>query len=145
MNSRVIRPCGLVIRDHTVLVMRYQYGPHERFNLPGGNLEAEESLHECLIREFREELDLEVVPGELLHAAETRTDKSTLHLVFRAEADGEPRLNPLASRAAEILWLPEHALVDAPLYPALGGALARWFAGQPDPAYLGRIEQPWYR
>lgn len=140
----IVRPCGVVLRGQELLVLRYRYGEHDRFNLPGGNLEADETLHDCLVREFREELNLVVVPGALLHVAETRTDRSTVHLVFRVEHVGEPSMNPEQVRASELVWLPVRDWAAAPLYPAIGAALSDWFARRSGPVHLGRIPQPWY-
>ncbi|MBF0273293.1 MAG: NUDIX hydrolase [Magnetococcales bacterium] len=145
MTIQVIRPCGIAIRERSILVMRYQYGQNDRFNLPGGNLEPDESLHDCLLREFREELHWTITPQELIHVAETRTDRSTLHLVFRVAFTGEPCLDPQQVKATELLWLPMHTLASAPLYPAIGPELAAWMAGNPAPVHLGRIEQPWFQ
>ncbi|MEO5347026.1 MAG: NUDIX hydrolase [Magnetococcus sp. YQC-9] len=144
MIRPVIRPSGLIVSGKKILLLRYRYGNHDRFNLPGGNLEGDESLLDCLIREFNEELNLTVTPKELLYVAETRTDKTTVHLVFRMEHRGEPCLNPDQVRASELLWLPACELIAAPLYPAIGSALAAWLKESPQPVHLGRIEQPWF-
>ncbi|MBF0628426.1 MAG: NUDIX domain-containing protein [Magnetococcales bacterium] len=144
MSQTVIRPCGVAIREQAILVMHYQYGPHDRFNLPGGNLEADETLHDCLIREFQEELHWSITPRELLHVAETRTHRHTLHLIFRIDFQGEPLLDPRHAKATELIWLPASALPTAPLYPAIGPTLAAWLADRPAPVHLGRIPQPWF-
>lgn len=34
---------------------------------PGGGLEKGEGIHDCLVREFDEELELEIEPGELFY------------------------------------------------------------------------------
>ncbi|MBF0191788.1 MAG: NUDIX hydrolase [Magnetococcales bacterium] len=145
MTTPVIRPCGIAIRDRSILVMRYRYGQNDRFNLPGGNLEPGETLHDCLRREFREELHWTITPQELLHLAETRTDRATLHVVFRVTFTGEPCLDPQQVKATELLWMPLADLSDAPLYPAIGAELAAWLKGHPAPIHLGPIEQPWFR
>ncbi|MBF0212059.1 MAG: NUDIX domain-containing protein [Magnetococcales bacterium] len=144
MTAHVIRPCGVAIRDHSILVMRYQYGAHDRFNLPGGNLEPDEELHACLIREFQEELHWSITPRELLFVAETRTDRATLHLAYRVDFTGEPQLDTRQVKATELLWLPHAELSTAPLYPAIGPGLARWMRGESLPVHLGRIDQPWF-
>ncbi|NGZ07024.1 MAG: NUDIX hydrolase [Magnetococcales bacterium] len=142
--STIIRPCGLVLRESTLLTMRYRYGPHDRLNLPGGNLEPEEQLHTCLIREFQEELNLTITPHELLYIAETKTHRSTLHLVFRVETTGTPHINPQHSKACELVWLTPAELTRAPLYPAIGPALLAWLNDTPFPVHLGAVNQPWF-
>ena len=142
----ILRPSGLVVADRRLLVMRYRYGEQDRLNLPGGNAEGGETLHEGLIREFAEELDLEVIPGEQLFTVETRAaGRQVLHLVFRIQAfSGRPCPNPQHTKSLDVQWLDGAALAAAPLYPAIGAELAAWLAGESaHPVYLGLREQPW--
>ncbi len=144
----IIRPSGVVVRDRHLLVMCYQYGARDRFNLPGGNLEPGEELTACLMREFAEELDLEITVGELLFCAETvAVERHVLHLVFHTVAhSGTPCLNSAQTRAVRIEWLPIEAVVAAPLYPGIASALDGWLRGdhQTAPRYLGRLQQEWF-
>ncbi|MEO5333519.1 MAG: NUDIX hydrolase [Magnetococcus sp. YQC-5] len=146
MTNRIIRPSGLLIRDQRLLLLHYRYGANDRYNLPGGNLEPDEEIPACLMREFQEELNLTVCPESLLCVAETQTEnKTTLHLVFQVACHGEPRLNSNAVRATEILWLSHEKLDTAPLYPAIGFALGPWLRAKiPPPLFLGRIQQTWF-
>lgn len=57
-----------VVRDGRVLAQQRAYPPEAagRWELPGGRLEPAESAADALVRECREELAVEVVPGEQL-------------------------------------------------------------------------------
>lgn len=57
-----------LVRDGRVLAQQRAYPPElaGRWELPGGRVEPEESAREALIRECREELAVEVMPGEQL-------------------------------------------------------------------------------
>ncbi|MBA2474208.1 MAG: NUDIX domain-containing protein [Pseudonocardiales bacterium] len=57
-----------LVRAGRVLAQQRAYPPElaGRWELPGGRVEPEESAREALIRECREELAVEVVPGEQL-------------------------------------------------------------------------------
>jgi ADP-ribose pyrophosphatase YjhB (NUDIX family) len=65
------RVAAIVVRDGYVLT-------HQSLNddgmpyqaLPGGRLEPDETAPECLVREFREEFDVELVVDHLLYVAE---------------------------------------------------------------------------
>lgn len=143
----IVRPAGVVVQDRQVLVMRYQYGGRDRFNLPGGNLDEGEELTACLMREFAEELDLEIEVGSLLFCAETvALERHVLHLIFHVAAiSGVPCLNPAQTRAVQVQWLPIDQVADAPLYPAVASALAAWLCdGCVEPRYLGRLQQEWF-
>lgn len=143
----VVRPSGVVVQNHRLLVMHYQYGGQDRFNLPGGNLEDGEAVHACLAREFAEELDLEITAGDLLFCAETIVEKRhVLHLVFPvAITSGLPCLNPTQTRALQLQWLSPEVVDRAPLYPAIAPMLAAWMRGDDTGTlYLGQREQAWF-
>lgn len=76
---------GLLLRDAAgrALLVEPTYKPN--WEIPGGAVEADESPRECVIREVREELGIEVSPGPLLaidyqHAEPNRTE--SLMFVF---------------------------------------------------------------
>ncbi|MEO5362568.1 MAG: NUDIX domain-containing protein [Magnetococcus sp. DMHC-8] len=143
----IVRPSGVVVQDRHLLVMCYRYGVRDRFNLPGGNLEVGEELTVCLMREFAEELDLEIQVGDLLFCAETVLgERHVLHPVFQIVAtSGSPCLNPAQTRATQVLWLPVEAVAAAPLYPGIAPTLSAWLQGdQAVPCYLGRLQQEWF-
>ncbi|MBF0371508.1 MAG: NUDIX hydrolase [Magnetococcales bacterium] len=144
----IVRPSGLVVRKGRLLTMRYRYGGQERFNLPGGNHDPGESAASCLIREFAEELGMEVLQlGDLLWVAETAAGgREVMHLVYDIpDCCGEALPNPDHTKALEAVWLPLEALESAPLYPALGKNLIRWMQNHDSgTVYLGRLPQPWF-
>jgi 8-oxo-dGTP diphosphatase len=143
----IIRPAGLLVQQQRLLTMRYRYGTHDRFNLPGGNLEADETLPVGLAREFREELAIQVAVGDLLFCAETFVaERHTIHLLFPVTlVQGTPALVPAATRASALVWIPLTQLAETPLYPNLGPQLAAVLQGAPPlERYLGPLPQEWF-
>lgn len=55
-----VRAYGALIIDGSILLSHEKYQHVEMTKLPGGGLEFGEGLHECLIREFREETGLDI-------------------------------------------------------------------------------------
>lgn len=54
---------GLVVRDDSLLVVRMTYGPSKgRYMVPGGLLDAGETLDAAAVREVREETSIEARP-----------------------------------------------------------------------------------
>ncbi|OSM02089.1 NUDIX domain-containing protein [Magnetofaba australis] len=144
----IIRPCGVLVEAGRLLAMRYEYGGQERFNLPGGNLEAGEEARDCLEREFLEELGLRVEVGALLATLQTNANgRDVLHMVFAVTAQGpiEPHLNPQETSALGWLWMDAESLADAAFYPATPADLLQLWALQKSGAvdHLGLIHQPW--
>lgn len=62
---------GIVCRENKILATQRGYGEFkDGWEFPGGKLEAGETGVEALQRELREELDMEVVVGDLLETVE---------------------------------------------------------------------------
>jgi 8-oxo-dGTP diphosphatase len=100
-----------VIRDGRVLVVRRARAPAQHlFTLPGGAVEAGETLHEAVIREIAEETGLAIEPVALaghreviVRDAEERVERHFVILAFTARwIAGEPVLN---AELAEARWL----------------------------------------
>lgn len=143
----IIRPCGVSIHENRLLTMRYHYANQDRFNLPGGGVEDDEQAVEALQREYREELGVGIIPGDLLFCCETVIHgRRVLHLAFEVkELIGTPRCNRLSTSALEVVWYPLEDLGRETLYPAIGPELQSvYLHGLSRSVYLGRVEQSWY-
>lgn len=121
------RPAIALVENAHLLLMRYRYPGGDLYNLPGGNLEPGEFIHQALIRECQEELGIEVELGKLLVMGEMQADahrKACLHLVFEARLiAGIPILNTQESTADSLCWVPIASLGEYPMYPALAQPL----------------------
>jgi 8-oxo-dGTP diphosphatase len=96
MGMRVVEvAAGLIERDGRYLIAKRKMGTHLAgfWEFPGGKREAEESLEDCLRRELREELAVEIrepVPYRTIqHAYPDKTVE--LHFFRCSIASGEPR------------------------------------------------------
>jgi ADP-ribose pyrophosphatase YjhB (NUDIX family) len=90
-----------IVRGDRVLVVRRARPPGDVFTLPGGVVEAGETLREAVIREVKEETGLTIEPVALAghremirRDAEGRVERHFIILAFAARwQGGEPRLN----------------------------------------------------
>lgn len=127
-----VRVCAVHERSGKILCMKYIYGGKEVFSLPGGGAEKDIPIKEIIIKEWKEELDIQVSVGDVLLIGEAPAQKQhpqTLHIVFEAkEISGIPRLQPDATQALEIVWVPIDQLSSVPLYPDVGNHLHAYFA-----------------
>ena len=100
---------AVIERDGCFLLTRRLAGTHlaGRWEFPGGKCERGESHEDCLARELREELDVEIRTGLLLcsttHAYPERT--VSLHF-YEAALMGEPR----PQLGQEMQWVPRGQL-----------------------------------
>lgn len=143
-----IRPAIVIIENNQLLTMHYRYGETDVYNLPGGNLEFGEQLKATLEREMQEELQMKVAVGELIGVGEVIIEERnihTLHCLFSGKIiDGEPRINPLETKALAIRWLPIEELPNINLYPNVSTQLLAWTQQIQQDTYWGRLAQKWY-
>ncbi|MCJ7596499.1 MAG: (deoxy)nucleoside triphosphate pyrophosphohydrolase [Desulfobacterales bacterium] len=108
---------GLLWREGRLLIAKRPQGSHLAgfWEFPGGKQEARETLKECLEREIREELGMEVQADEPLmnidHEYEAKS--ISLHVFHCSRVRGEPK--PLG--CDEIRWVLPEDLVLYPLPP----------------------------
>lgn len=95
---------GLVFREGRLLVTQRAVGSHLAglWEFPGGKRESGESWAECLRRELREELDIEVAVGALFEDVRHVYPTKSVHLRFYrcTLTSGDPR--PLG--CAAVAW-----------------------------------------
>jgi 8-oxo-dGTP diphosphatase len=112
VTAAVIRNGG------SVLITRRPAGkPHAgMWEFPGGKLDGNESPRDCLRREILEELDLEVVVGDILEAAYYRYDWGpVLILAFECR----PLVGEIRNlQVAEHRWVALEELSSFALLPA---------------------------
>ncbi len=141
-----VRPAALIIREGTVLTMRYRYGNRYVHVLPGGNPDPGESLSDALRRELSEELGIVVTVGNMVLAGEVlhfNGREDTLHCVFRADiTSGDPAPDGANTSAEAIEWIAAARLDSINLYPNFGARLAGKIAAE-EFCYTGPLQQPY--
>jgi ADP-ribose pyrophosphatase YjhB (NUDIX family) len=130
---------GAIIRDGKVLIVRRARPPaHGLYTLPGGGVEAGETLHQALVREIHEETGLTVEPTALAGYREViardeagRIERHFVILAFAARwVAGEPCLN---EELAEAMWLHPSELAGLTTTEGLAEIIGAAFArGAPD-------------
>jgi ADP-ribose pyrophosphatase YjhB (NUDIX family) len=119
--------------DRVMLASRGRAPMEGLFSLPGGGVEAGETLGEAALRELREETGVEarligpVAPVEVIER--DAGGRVSLHIVIIAHAarwvSGEPQTGP---EAKEIRWVTQAEIEGLPTTPGLPGILAQAFA-----------------
>lgn len=116
---------ALVFRNGRLLIAQRPEGGHLAglWEFPGGKREPGETWEECLRRELREELAVDVEVGErfdeVIHEYPGRT--VWLRFFLARLTDGEPR----AVGCAAVRWIDRRGLDDHPFPPADAALLAR--------------------
>jgi mutator protein MutT len=135
MNSWIEVGVGILAEDRpegqrVLIARRLQGGVLGGYwEFPGGKLEAEESLEQCVAREFAEELGLEVVVGTKLVVVEHDYPHGRVRLsaYMCRRRGGEPR----ALQVAEHRWVSAGELGTYRFPPANGQVISHllgWLA-----------------
>jgi mutator protein MutT len=117
--TTLVVAAAVIERGDCVLVTRRQAGVHlaGQWEFPGGKCEPGEGLDECLKREIREELAVEIVIGHEILATTHEYDGLRVQIHFRrCRLLGEP--SPQLGQ--EMRWVPRETLASLEFPPADG-------------------------
>lgn len=125
-----VRAQGILFRDGRLLCARHAKSDAEYWVLPGGHLEAGETVWQALVREFAEEAGVSVREGRLWALSEfVAPGRHVLDCAFAVTAfDGEaslgsdPDAGDHSATLVDLAWVDRPAFEDATFRP---GILAR--------------------
>ncbi|MBP6386780.1 MAG: NUDIX hydrolase [Pseudarcicella sp.] len=143
-----VRPSAAIISEKKILLMRYLYGSTDVYNLPGGNTDPAETLHDTLHRELKEELGIKIAIEQMLLAGEVvfpEKKSSALHVVFLSKiTEGTPVLNPEETTALGLEWVSLDKLNTINMYPNVGIQILNSININNHNSYIGKINQTWF-
>lgn len=80
---------GLIVNEsQQVLLVEHRFHPHTPWGLPGGLVEGGESPQECVEREIKEELNLDVIATKPLSISPSKVWRRHMDVVYRVELQG---------------------------------------------------------
>jgi ADP-ribose pyrophosphatase YjhB (NUDIX family) len=142
------RPALILVERNHILLMKYQYGSEFVYNLPGGNPDPGETLVETIVRECREELDIEVEVGNLLMVGEILPSEkrdASVHILFEGKIiSGIPVIQKDQTSALELVWVSISEITKINMYPNVSAELQDLLFLQKPGKYVGAIPQAWF-
>ena len=131
-----VRAYGIWIREGAVLVTEEKIHDMTVVKFPGGGLEIGEGLRDCLVREWKEELDLDITVGEHFYTTDfyqpSAFDASqVISVYYRVDVAGTAEVRNLVE-GERSFWMPlEQTGKDAftlPIDKVVGTILAEQYA-----------------
>ncbi len=123
-NKIIEVSAALIFRDGRLLITQRQAKSHlgGLWEFPGGKREAGETFEQCLVREIREEIGVEILVGELFEEVSHDYPEKSVRLKFFTckLVSGEPQ--PLD--CAAVKWIDKVEL-DAHEFPAADSQLLK--------------------
>jgi 8-oxo-dGTP diphosphatase len=126
--TTLIVAAAIVERDEGYLVTCRQPGVHlaGHWEFPGGKCQTGETLENCLVRELREELDVDAIVGaEIFTTSHDYPDRRVELHFFRCDLIGEPA----PQQGQQMRWVPRDRLrtlqfppADVELVSLIGGS-----------------------
>ena len=116
----LVAACALVDADGRVLLCQRPQGKAMAglWEFPGGKLEPGETPEACLIRELKEELDVEVAAACLAPFVFASHSYESFHLLMPLYLCRRWEGAPRALEHSEIRWLRPSRLAELPMPPA---------------------------
>jgi ADP-ribose pyrophosphatase YjhB (NUDIX family) len=104
-DNPVVGILGIIRRQDRLLMIQRAEGVRAplMWCFPGGHIEEGETQTQALIREMREELNVEIVPGQYLMTQTKHGGRLVLHCWSANIPAGEPTPNP--AEIVAILWM----------------------------------------
>ena len=104
LSAPKVRVTAVLIEKGHILLIEQRVTGSRNWSLPGGALEAGETIGQCLCREVREETGLEVAPERLLYICDRIEESQIVHITFLVKrvggrltlgAEPEPTAQPI--------------------------------------------------
>lgn len=113
---------AIIIKDNMILLMHRLKNSHEYYVLPGGGIEENETPEQAVLREVKEETDLDIEIIKWWEIVE-EYNKNRIYLFIAKSFKGNVRLGgPELEKVSEnnkyaLKWVPIETIKNLVLYP----------------------------
>ena len=113
-NKVRVRVCGFLVQKNKILLLNHiGLNPENQFwSPPGGGIEFGETIEQCLIREFQEEVNLKIEVKDFLFINEhIDNNLHAIELFYKVKSEGKPTLGydpEVVNSLSEMKWMTQY-------------------------------------
>lgn len=144
-NNPRIRVAGVFIENKKILLIEHKKKDKKYWLIPGGGVEWGESTAEALIREYKEETNLDIVIEKFLFLSETiapNKEKHVINLYFMVKRNenfkSEIKLGN-EENLSDLKFLSEEEIENIKLYPNIKDKIIKLLNEEDINPYLGLL------
>lgn len=139
-----IRVAGITIQGDEILLIEHTKKDKKYWLVPGGGVDWGESTEEALIREYKEETNLDIEVKDFLFFSEAISpdkNKHVINLYFLViiKTDSEPMKIGGESNLSDLRYVSKEEIKDIKLYPNIKEQLLKILNNEQMSSYLGLL------
>ena len=139
-----IRVAGITIQGDEILLIEHTKKDKKYWLVPGGGVDWGESTEQALIREYKEETNLDIEVKDFLFFSEAiSTDKNkhviNLYFLVIVKNDSEPMKIGDESNLSDLRYVSKEEIKDIKLYPNIKEQLLKILNNEQMSSYLGLL------
>ena len=140
-----IRVAGILIEDDKILLIQHQKNDKKYWLIPGGGNDWGESTKEAVIREYKEETNLDIKVDKFLFFSETISPDKSRHVlnlfysVHRENRDDKVMRLGHEAVLADLKFFGKDEIKKLTIYPNIKDNLIKIMNGEKVEDYLGNL------
>jgi ADP-ribose pyrophosphatase YjhB (NUDIX family) len=139
-----VRAAAIIVKDGEILLVRHVKHGRTYWLLPGGGVKYGETIEEAIVREIKEETNLDIVvqrPVMMNDSVPPDRHRHVLNICFTARITGGTLQTEDSEVLKEVKFVPIDTISDLPLFrPDIRTPLLEAYnRGFPETLYLGNI------
>ena len=139
-----IRVAGITIQGDEILLIEHTKKDKKYWLVPGGGVDWGESTEQALIREYKEETNLDIEVKDFLFFSEAISpdkNKHVINLYFLVivKNDSEPMKIGGESNLSDLRYVSKEEIKDIKLYPNIKEQLLKILNNEQMSSYLGLL------
>jgi len=137
-----VRVAGILISSDGVLLIAHKKNDDVYWLLPGGGVDYGESLSEALVREFVEELNIDVTVSDLAFISDSidpSGDRHVVNICFICKHEGGEYILGEEGRLHDFSFFKKEEIPDINIFPPINNELVSIMNSGVSGKYIGKL------